>query len=312
MHKQNNSTMLLFFVLLLSACAQLPEQRESSPSLYLKDTAATTELGRSIAPLQLKYKNQSGIYPLTEGLDDINSASIEKQMQIVDRHPQIEVRLFNPFAARNIRAIDFLTRFSEVNRRMHNKSLSADSQACIIGGRNIGDEYFQARADLKFGDLDVIAIGSIVNEVADAFDLYYNSETVIPISAFDNNNASDVDLDLLRESIESFYMRMQSSAYLARLRKTEIAKQLVDGDLAYSWGQAHIIYDHPDKALGKSIEETKYLLPQLAPIIEDLEKDLILISPYFIPGDEGVEFLSALVKRGIRVRILLIHWRLMM
>ncbi len=355
MHKQNSNTLLLLIALLLSACAQLPEQADRTPSLHLTNTTTTTELGRAIAPLQRKHKNQSGIYPLTEGLDayfarlalievaeksldvqyyiwhnddtgnlllysllkaadrgvrvrilldDINSANIEEQMQVVDRHPLIEVRLFNPFASRNVRAMDFLTRFSEVNRRMHNKSLTADSQASIIGGRNIGDEYFQARADLEFGDLDVVAVGMVVDEVSHAFDLYYNSDTVIPISTFDNNAATDSDLDTLRQHIETFILDMQSSEYAARLRKTQIAKQLVEGDLPYSWGQAHILYDHPDKALGKSAEEATYLLPQFSPLIEKLEKELILISPYFIPGNQGVEFLGALVKRGVRVRIL--------
>ncbi len=346
---------LLFATFFLMACAQLPQAVDRTPSLYIKNTATTTDLGRAIAPLQARHENQSGIYPLTEGLDayfarlalidvaeksldvqyyiwhnddtgrlllysllkaadrgirvrilldDINSAGIEAQLQMADRHPNIEVHLFNPFAARDFRGMDFLTRFSEVNRRMHNKSLTADNQASIIGGRNIGDEYFQARPDLEFGDLDVIAIGLVVDEVSRAFDLYYNSETVIPISAFDNNTATDADLEILRESLEKFSLEMESSQYAARLRKTEIAKQLIEGELAYSWGQAHIIYDHPDKALGKSAEETDYLLNLLAPVLKGVEHELLLISPYFIPGDEGVDFLGSLVKRGVRVRIL--------
>lgn len=351
------NTTLLFLVLLLVACAQLPQNVVRTPSrhIHVTDTTTTTGLGRAIAPMRAQHKDESGIYSLDEGLDaffarlalidaveksldvqyyiwhndntgrlllynillaadrgvrvrilldDINSVDIEPQMQIVDRHPNIEVRLFNPFAARSFRSIDFITRFSEVNRRMHNKTFTGDSQVSIIGGRNIGDEYFQARPDLDFGDLDVVAVGPVVEDISHAFDLYFNSETVIPISAFDNNRATDAELTALRKSLGVFYLQMQSSEYAVRLRKTRIAEQLLGGDLPYAWGQAHIFYDHPDKARGKSEQETEYLLPQLAPVVEEVKEELLLISPYFIPGDEGVDFLSSLVKRGVRVRIL--------
>ncbi|MGO4611061.1 phospholipase D family protein, partial [Variovorax sp. 2RAF20] len=88
--------------------------------------------------------------------------------------PNIEVRLFNPFANRGFRVGDFALDFSRVNRRMHNKSFTADNMATIVGGRNVGDEYYGANMEVGFQDLDVLAIGPVVSEVSNQFDLFWN------------------------------------------------------------------------------------------------------------------------------------------
>src|SRR5438105_3307272 len=113
-------------------------------------------------------------------LDDNNTAGLDAVLAALDAHPNIEVRLFNPFKVRRWRLLGYLTDFARLNRRMHNKSFTADNQATIIGGRNVGDEYFGARHDFLFVDLDVLAIGPVVQDVSQDFDRYWACDSSYP------------------------------------------------------------------------------------------------------------------------------------
>ena len=116
-------------------------------------------------------------------LDDANTGGLDPTLAALDAHPNIEVRLFNPFANRGFRVGDFAFDFSRVNRRMHNKSFTADNQVTIVGGRNIGDEYFGANMEVGFQDLDVLAVGPVVREVSTEFDLFWNSASAYPAAS---------------------------------------------------------------------------------------------------------------------------------
>ena len=117
-------------------------------------------------------------------LDDIQTQGYDAGMAALDSHPNFEVRIFNPFAGRSTRVGDGITRFNRVNRRMHNKSFTADNHVTVIGGRNIAAEYFGARSDVNFGDIDVMAVGPVVEEVSNMFDTYWNSRSALPLPAF--------------------------------------------------------------------------------------------------------------------------------
>ena len=104
-------------------------------------------------------------------LDDNNTAGMDPLLAALDAHPNVELRLYNPFVQRQFRPLGYVTEFSRLNRRMHNKSFTADNQATIVGGRNVGDEYFAAGEEVGFADLDVLAVGPVVNEVSKSFDL---------------------------------------------------------------------------------------------------------------------------------------------
>ena len=116
-------------------------------------------------------------------VDDVGTKANDETLLSLDAHPQIEVRLFNPVASRTFRGLGMLTDFSRTNRRMHNKAFVADNQRAVLGGRNIGDEYFEAHGDVAFGDLDVLTLGPVVAEVSEAFDLFWNAPMSIPIGA---------------------------------------------------------------------------------------------------------------------------------
>ncbi|KPJ91617.1 MAG: hypothetical protein AMJ53_11255, partial [Gammaproteobacteria bacterium SG8_11] len=224
---------------------------------------------------------------------------------IIDSHPNIEIRLFNPFANRSVRATDFATDLSRVNHRMHNKSLTADNRATILGGRNIGDEYFEATEGVAFGDLDVIGIGPVVNDVSKAFDLYWNSQWVYPLSAFSKGEpVSEEKINTFRKQSDAFLEDARDSAYNAALKETNMAKLPHIGEISYSWGRWVLVYDDPSKVEAKEIKEDTHLAPSLVKAFEKTNKDLIVISPYFVPGDKLTAYFTDMVNRGVRVRIL--------
>ncbi len=115
-------------------------------------------------------------------IDDMYGGEADGVWSALDSHPSVDVRLFNPFERGRSKNLQFVTRFRTVNHRMHSKSFTVDNQVSIVGGRNIGDEYFQADPNLAFTDVDVMAIGPVVAEVSGAFDEYWNSRHARPVA----------------------------------------------------------------------------------------------------------------------------------
>ena len=238
-------------------------------------------------------------------LDDLDTAGKEPTLHILDSHPNIEIRLFNPFANRNARAADFVTDLSRVNHRMHNKSITADNQATILGGRNIGDEYFDATEDVAFGDLDVIGVGPVVQEVSSMFDLYWNSQWGYPLSAFRGETpVTAAELDAFRQQSDTYLETVRGSAYNAALKESDPSRLLDVGRIRYSWGRWVLVYDDPGKVAAKEVKEDTHLAPSLLKAFDKTQQDLIVISPYFVPGDKLTAYFAGMVDRGVRVRIL--------
>jgi putative cardiolipin synthase len=222
---------------------------------------------------------------------------------VADSHPNIEMRIFNPFSRETSRISQFVTRSGSVTRRMHNKSFTVDNQVTILGGRNIGNEYFEADPDLTFSDLDVLAIGPVVKEVSASFDKYWNDELAYPATALRGKAPTPQEIEQKHQQLDEFIAQQTDSAYLQSLRNSDLANTIRQGQVRYDWGEADVIYDQPEK-LQHDFDETKYhLTPKLEPYFEGLTKELIIISPYFVPGKSGTAFLRQLCERGVRVRI---------
>jgi len=238
-------------------------------------------------------------------LDDLDTAGKDEMLHIIDAHPNVEIRLFNPFANRKRRVGDFLTDTSRINRRMHNKSLTADNQATIFGGRNIGDEYFDAAEDVGFSDLDVLAIGPIVNEVSQSFDLYWNSQWVYPLSAFKKADSIDASqIQTFRQQSDAFIETARSSDYAKALRSLDIAKLPSVAKLDFSWGKWKLVYDQPSKVEAEYVRKETHLAPTLKEGMDKTKSELLIVSPYFVPGTNFTNYLVGLVKSGKRVRIM--------
>jgi putative cardiolipin synthase len=236
-------------------------------------------------------------------LDDLNTGGLDPTIAALDSHPNIEVRLYNPVVHRGLRALNFLTDFARVNRRMHNKSFTIDNQASVVGGRNIGNEYFGAGDRIGFADLDVIAVGPAVHEVSRQFDLYWNSPSAYPAARL-----AGVAGPTEREALEARFAETRSDprslAYLEAVRAIPLVRELIDNRLAMEWTTAQLVYDDPAKTLDIAGRTDLLLFPELVRRIGQPDTSLDLVSPYFVPGTTGTAALAALARRGVKVRIL--------
>lgn len=239
-------------------------------------------------------------------VDDMGLEGRDAGAAALDAMPNFEVRIFNPFGRNMSRLPQFVTRFGGVTRRMHNKLFIVDGQAVVLGGRNIGNEYFEADPALAFGDLDVLGLGPIAMAAAQSFDAYWNHEMAYPASRL-------VDRTPDTRAVEHF--RARSADYIAAqahdyayyfdaLRNSRLTRWLSAGELPLVWGRAELLADDPDKLVADRRETELHLSRELAPYFLELKKSLLIFSPYFVPGREGTDFLKSLVQRGVKVRVL--------
>jgi putative cardiolipin synthase len=230
-------------------------------------------------------------------LDDNNTRGADEAIAALDAHPNIEVRLFNPYANRGFRLGELATDFARLNRRMHNKSFTADNQAAIVGGRNVGDEYFGADSPVEFADLDVLAVGAVVPEVSAAFDAYWNSESAYPA-------ASLIDQAGQLRPLERIEEQPDAARYLQAVRATPLVQMLLSGSLPLEWAAARVVQDDPAKVLRPPEKTELHLLPRLEKAMGKPLRELDLVSPYFVPTKDGAAALTALAESGVRVRVL--------
>jgi putative cardiolipin synthase len=235
-------------------------------------------------------------------LDDNNTSGLDATLAQLDLHRNIEVRLFNPFVMRRARLLGYATDFARLNRRMHNKSFTIDGQATIIGGRNIGDEYFGAAGEVLFADLDVLAIGPVVQAVSQDFDRYWNSASAYPLSLIvttpDPGRAA-------APASDSATIKLASAAreYQLAIRESNFVAELVAQHLPLEWAVTRLVSDDPAKALDRAAPESR-VGPQLKQSIGEPVRELDLVSPYFVPGETGTAAFSAIAQRGVAVRVL--------
>ena len=237
-------------------------------------------------------------------IDDVGSAPNDSRLLLLDRHPNVEVRLFNPLASRSARSVGMMLDFARTNRRMHNKSFTADNKLTIVGGRNIGDEYFEAQSDIDFSDLDALTVGAVVADVSSLFDRYWNSPAAYAIRDLTMVRPDAEAYAAARAELEAFERSQRGLAYEQALRESALAQQLRDGRVSFTAADVRVLADDAAKIERPDEDRSKNLRPQLLPELGGLRDQLVLISPYFVPGDAGVETLRRLRERGIRVRVL--------
>jgi len=238
-------------------------------------------------------------------IDDMDFEGRDLELVAMDSHPNMEVRIFNPFSRSVGRISQYVTRMGDVTRRMHNKSFTVDNQLTILGGRNIGNEYFDADPDLAFADLDVLVFGPVAQEVSAVFDRYWNHELAYPASVLPTGEPPTPEqIRAQREQLNQFVADQRDSEYLRELRNSDLANKIRNKAVEFRWGDAEVVFDEPEK-LQHDFSKTEYHLePMLAPYVDAVEKELIIYSPYFVPGKPGTAFLVELVQKGVRVKIL--------
>lgn len=232
----------------------------------------------------------------------VNAAKVslrDDSASMLDSHPNIELRLFNPWSRRKLigRIRESLGDFGRANQRMHNKMLIVDNRAMIAGGRNIGDEYMGLHSDFNFRDLDVLAIGPVVPAASDIFDDFWNSEWVLPISLlnrdFTQEGPSPDGMSIDQTTSESASIGGFSSEY----RKWSAEIETLEGQLEP--GTAEIFSDRP---VGREIDHV--MLSHIYSLMDAAEGELLIENAYIIPSDVGIEHLSRLKDNNVKIRIL--------
>jgi len=237
-------------------------------------------------------------------LDDMDEGDRDFGLAMLDYHPNIAVRIFNPFGRNTGKTMQFLTGFGKQTRRAHNKSYTIDNIATILGGRNIGDEYFDADGTMDFADLDVLGIGPIAKDVSASFDEYWNHQLSYPITALIDKQPVAEDYQQVRAQLDKYISEQSETAYVKSLRDSELANSIRNKSVSYSWANGQVFADPPDKLLKDTGDQAYQMWADLKPHMAKAENELIIISPYFVPGKKGVEFLASLAEKGVKVSIL--------
>ena len=242
-------------------------------------------------------------------LDDTTSDGLDKTIATLAAHPQIQIRVFNPLhlgrSTGVTRTMGRLFNLSQQHRRMHNKLWLADNSVAIVGGRNLGDEYFDAKPNLNFTDIDMLSVGPVAEQLGHSFDQYWNSALSKPIDEFLSSKPTAEDLQntrtRLEESLEE--SRKQNHALYQQLMTftTHPRLDIWRQELIWAWNQA--LWDAPSKVLAEGEPDPHLLLTtQLAPELDGVSKELIMISAYFVPGQPGLVYLTGRADAGVSVQ----------
>ena len=230
-------------------------------------------------------------------LDDMQKRN-DAGMAELNAHPNIEIRLFNPHQYRNARVFALASDFERLNRRMHNKALIADSVSAIVGGRNIGNEYFSFESNVEFGDFDVMLFGEVVTQTADQFDLYWNSIYAVPMEWI-VPEADKVADQAIQAQVKALELEEKFSTGPYNFKELDLYEELQQGNLNLYWGKGEVWFDLPDKI---ATQESQ-LVANLGELLESVEDSFVLISPYFVPTESGTKALTDAAKRGINITI---------
>ncbi len=235
-------------------------------------------------------------------LDDLGTRRLDRRLATLDAHEQIEVRLFNPVRPRRAKWMAFITSPGRTSRRMHNKSFIADNQAGIVGGRNIGDEYFANDAQLQFTDLDVLVVGDVVPSLSADFDRYWASASSHPVSQL-LGAARAADHSRLREAVARTSGTPDGRRYGEAVSRSPFAALLRDSAPPFTWARTQLVSDAPEKGL-RDVHDAQTATEAMLAGLGTPRRNLTLITPYFVPLQAGVDGLAALERRGVDVRIL--------
>lgn len=234
-------------------------------------------------------------------VDDGDTVAGDQKILALGRYPNIEVRIFNPFDYRGhnafLRQLDFVFHKGRLDYRMHNKLMVVDNCVALIGGRNIGAQYFQVEPDSQFADDDAFAAGEIGAKLSKTFDSYWNSEFSVPSTS----------LPLPKERSKEAVVSLEAGGvdYRARVASGNPFQDLIKDDGALHWAKATVVCDSPDK---KDVELRKkrghLMAPEVTHAMGKVNRELLMVTPYFVPSDSEIALLGELRTRNAKVGIL--------
>jgi len=267
-------------------------------------------------------------------VDDLNTAGEDRRFMHLGQHANVEVRVFNPFPGGRFatwtRFVASASDMRRINHRMHNKLFVADNALAITGGRNIGDQYFARDQHNNFIDLDVVAAGAIVPQLSASFDAFWNSKYAYPIASVASPVSSDSAVATSAAGTSSATPAAATSgaatsgaatsgaamsgaamsgaamsAADAASETNSLEAQLDAGGLQLTWASATVLADRPGKITSETEPDQEITIANdLATLMRSATQELLIISPYFIPGNDGMALFAKLVDRGVHIRIL--------
>jgi putative cardiolipin synthase len=233
-------------------------------------------------------------------LDHVTTKETDFKFARMDQHPNIEIRLFNPFANRRFRGLEFLFGLERLNHRMHNKAFIVDNAIAVVGGRNIGDNYFGVDTAANFRDLDLAVVGPVVQDVSRSFDRYWNSEFAVPISAIIEERLSEEEFQERKAKVYRWVAEVKDYPYPIDTTSDVVMAKLEEFRGDFIWAPAKALYDEPDKLETKEEDVADHLIL----LAKDKEHEVMIEAAYAIPGPEGVERARINKERGIPQRLL--------
>ena len=246
-------------------------------------------------------------------VDDGDTSAGDEQILALAAYPGVEIRVFNPFAYRGhhqlLRAVEFLLHSSRLDYRMHNKLLVADNSVALIGGRNIGNQYFQLDPESQFADSDVFAAGPVVPQLSKTFDEYWNSRFAIPAEALTRGSprgANHFAHERAHGRAGQQLLPLQTDGvdYAKRIATGEPYAGIISGRLPLVWASVQLVCDSPDKKNVVSGALAGRLMTQtVIRTASTVQSELLMVTPYFVPTDGEAQLLKDLRQRNIRVRV---------
>ena len=235
-------------------------------------------------------------------LDDFPAQGKDAQMLALNAHPNIELRVYNPLRQRKGlgKLLEALVRAFRINHRMHNKAWIADGQLAVVGGRNIGEAYFSAASSINFRDLDLLLVGPAVAQASAIFDRYWNSTAAVPVA--DLGERGDQALSDQVEKTEAESVCPQAQRYLERVDASPGMQDFLAQNWQAFWSEhIEVVADPPQKWRGD--DQRRWLVHRLAQVLASATTHASLVSPYFVPGEEGTDALSGLAAQGVAVGV---------
>ena len=242
-------------------------------------------------------------------LDDYWQAGRDRRLAGIGAHPNIELRVFNPVggdrSTESARAMNYVFGPKRIKGRMHNKSMIIDAAAAIVGGRNIADEYFAASSEFNFGDVDMVAIGPAVDDVSRTFDQYWNAPLAVPIQAFVPAKEGPACLAEVRSQLDLVRRKATDSVYAQRMRQSDLLKLVQMNAVPFLWGKDEVLADAPGKSqLNREEAPDAFMAVRLLAAITAAKREVLMVSPYFIPGKAGIQWFNEAHARGVAVKAL--------
>lgn len=234
-------------------------------------------------------------------LDDVFTTVDDDKLAVLNDHPNVEVRIFNPIARKGIYALNYIRNFKLANRRMHNKAFIADNQIAIIGGRNVGVEYYQLETTGEFKDFDMLSVGPIVREVSAQFDTYWNHELAVPLEVLFTRN-DEGEAETIRNYVQQRMAEAGDSIYGDAIN-TQVIQQLSRQEVAPYIAEARLITDDPQKLMEDIADEYQVVVNEMREVLRAADSEIFISTPYFIPRKRGIEFVKELRAKGIRVLV---------